>query len=560
MSELLLPNDLQFLLKQTRPYRAKVWVAVFLLILESAVLLAMPWFAGQVAASLLAQQVPTELLLWWLAVMAVQAVISMVQKFFLGSINQRITADLGMRLYDHLQALPLPWHQQRKRGEVLAYMHNDVWYVSQFISSVLIPLLPMLLSCAGALILLCRIEPLLGLLIAVVMPILFIVVKLATRSLRPLANSTNEQMAKLSGISEQNLSSLAIIKAYTREHEESSRYGTQTEKVLDLEIRQLRINAVLAPTVRWVVSACVIGLLWLGTTQVATGSLTPSELITLLLYGLLLTNPLSQLADVYGRLQMARGSAARLMEVLNEDAEVDTGTQEISKLHGDIRYENIDFTYPGRPALLKKFTLHIPAGQTLALTGINGAGKSTLAHLLLRFIEPDEGNILIDGINTRDIPLKQLRSQIGLVSQQVLLFNASVGFNIGYGKVEPTHAQIEAAARAAHAHEFIQALPNGYDTIIGDEGIRLSGGQKQRIALARALLKDPAILILDEATAMFDPEGERSFIAECHDLLHHRTVILITHRPASLALADRIVRIENGQWSDVENAVTNVSH
>ena len=186
---MLFSDDLQFLLKQTRPYRAKVWFAVFLLVLESAVLLAMPWFAGQVAASLLERQVPTHLLLWWLLIMAAQAGISMGQRFLMGSIHQRITADLGMRLYDHLQALPLPWHQQRKRGEVLAYMHNDVWYVSQFISSVLIPLLPMLLSCAGALILLCRIEPMLGLLIANVMPIFFIVVKLTTRSLRPRAVS-----------------------------------------------------------------------------------------------------------------------------------------------------------------------------------------------------------------------------------------------------------------------------------------------------------------------------------------------------------------------------------
>lgn len=552
---MLFPTDLQFLLKQTRPYRGKLWFAVSLLLAESAVFLSLPWFAGQVMQALLAQSIPARLLLIWLLVMGVQAIISMTSSYVLGSINQRVTADLGLRLYEHLQALPLPWHQQRKRGEVLAFLHNDVWYVSQFISNVLIPLLPMLLSCLVALILLCRIEPMLGLIIGIAMPILFIAVKLMTRSLRPLANQTSEQEAKRYGISEQNLGTLPIIKAFTREHEESVRYGAQAEKVVALEIRQLRIRAFITPAIRWVMAASVIGLLWLGAERVAAGSLTAPELITLMLYGLLLTNPLSQLADVYGKLQTARGSAARLMEVLNEDAEVDSGTREISKLHGDIRFENIDFTYPARPALLKKFTLHIPAGQTLAITGVNGVGKSTLANLLLRFIEPNEGNIVVDGINVRDIPLKSLRSQIGLVSQQVLLFNASVGFNIGYGKLAPTQEQIEAAARAAHAHDFIQALPDGYNTVVGDEGVRLSGGQKQRIALARALLKDPAILILDEATAMFDPEGERSFIAECHDLLRSRTVLLITHRPASLALADRVIKLEAGHWTDVSSNV-----
>jgi ATP-binding cassette, subfamily B, bacterial len=550
---ILLTTDLQFLLKQARPYRAKLWFAVALLLLESAVLLALPWFVGQVMQALLAQSIPTGLLLLWLLVMGIQALVSMSSSYVIGSINQRVTADLGLRLYEHLQALPLPWHQQRKRGEVLAFLHNDVWYISQFISNVLIPLLPMLLSCLGALILLCRIEPILGLIIAMVMPVFFISIKLMTRSLRPLANQTNEQETKRYGMSEQNLGTLPIIKAFTREQEESARYGVQIEKVAALEIRQLRITAFVTPAIRWLMSACVIGLLWLGADRVAAGSLTTPELIMLLLYGLLLTNPLSQLADVYGRLQMARGSAARLMDVLNEDAELDKGTREISKLHGDIRFENIDFHYPARPPLLKKFTLHVPAGQTLAITGVNGVGKSTLANLLLRFIEPNEGNIVVDGINARDIPLKALRSQIGLVSQQVLLFNASVGFNIGYGKVAPSQAQIETAARAAHAHEFIQALPDAYNTIVGDEGVRLSGGQKQRIALARALLKDPAILILDEATAMFDPEGERSFIAECHDLLRSRTVLLITHRPASLALADRVIKLEAGHWTEVSS-------
>jgi len=191
----------------------------------------------------------------------------------------------------------------------------------------------------------------------------------------------------------------------------------------------------------------------------------------------------------------------------------------------------------------------------VAITGPNGAGKSTLVHLLLRLLEPDAGGVRIDGIDVREFRLAALREGVGLVAQQVMLFNASVADNIAYGRSDATPAQIEAAARAARAHEFVAALPQGYGTVVGDQGVRLSGGQKQRIALARALLKDPAILVLDEATAMFDPEGEAEFIAECHEVLKQRTVILITHRPASLALADRILRLDGGRLGHVNNSI-----
>jgi len=189
----------------------------------------------------------------------------------------------------------------------------------------------------------------------------------------------------------------------------------------------------------------------------------------------------------------------------------------------------------------------------VALTGPNGAGKSTLVHLVLRLLEPQAGRIAIDGIDVRDFRLSALREGVGLVAQQVMLFNASVLDNIAYGRADATPAQVEAAARAARAHDFVAALPQGYATVVGDQGVRLSGGQKQRISLARALLKDPPILVLDEATAMFDPEGEAEFIAECHEVLKQRTVILITHRPASLALADRILRLDGGSLADVNN-------
>jgi ABC-type multidrug transport system fused ATPase/permease subunit len=539
--------ELRFLLRLLAPYRAALLGATGLLMVDSVVTLALPWFAGRVAQALLLGQVPDTLLLAWLAIMAVQALLAFGNGVVMGSTGAHVVADLGSRVYDHLQALPIRWHQDRKRGEILALLTSDVWRISGFLTGTLTPLLPLLFTCTGALILLMRIEPWIGLVVAFGVPLLVLIVKLITRRLRPLADANAREDAIKYSIAEQNLATLPIIKAFTREGEESARYAAQGNTVRDLEIRQLRIMSALTPMVRWVGAAAVLGLLWLGGHGIATGTITPPALVSLLLYGLLLTQPVSQLAGVYGQVQSARASAMRLSELLNESAEPDSGKRELPSVRGEIVFDSVAFAYPGRDSVFDSLDWRVRAGETVAITGPNGAGKSTLMHLVMRFVDPNSGRITLDGVDLRDLSLRHLRSQIGVVSQNVLLFNASVAYNIGYGRYAATREQIEQAARSANAHEFVSALPQGYDTVIGDEGIRLSGGQKQRIALARALLKDPAILILDEATAMFDPEGEGGFIAECHDLLHARTVLLITHRPASLALADRVLRLENGE-------------
>ena len=300
----------------------------------------------------------------------------------------------------------------------------------------------------------------------------------------------------------------------------------------------------MSPVISFLAGAGLLLLLWVGIHHVESGQLETSQLVSLLLYAMLLTQPVSGLANVYGQVMQTRGAADRLLEFFAVEAEpVSAGEPSIGAIRGAIEFQDVSFSYPGRETVLDHFNLSIDAGETIALTGPNGSGKSTLAHLLMRFIEPGSGSVTVDGKDISQFDLHSLRDQIGLVAQNTLLLNGTVAENIRYGRFEAGAEDMKKAAQAARANEFIESLPDGYDTVIGDQGVKLSGGQRQRLSLARTLLKDPPILILDEATAMFDPEGEKSFIRECHELLGQRTVILITHRPASLDLADRVLKM-----------------
>ncbi len=541
------------LLGYVTPHRRVLLLAVLLMLAESAIALVNPWIAGRFSTLVLPEPATATQGLWpllalWAGLLAAQSALSFANRYLLGSTGASILSSLRGRLYDHLQSLPLGYFHQKRRGEVLALLGNDAAQISSFVTSTLVGLLPLVITFVGALSMMFWISPAIAALAMVAVPLFFLVMKLIGRQIRPLSSAWVRSHAQMFATLEENIGMLPAIKSFTREAHESDRFRHSNRQLTRIAKRQLLFESLLTPAVHLVAGLGLLLLLYLATLQVQSGALRPADLVSILLYGMLLTRPVSGLAGVYGSVQMTRGAAERLVEVFAVRPEPDdAGAPALPPVAGRIQWQGIHFAYPDRAPVFAGLDLNIDASETVALTGDNGSGKSTLIHLLMRFADPDAGCVRVDGVDIRAVSIASLRRQVGMVAQHVLLLNGSVRENIAYGRPDADQPAIEAAARAAQAHDFIRRLPKGYDTVIGDQGVRLSGGQRQRIALARALLKDPPILVLDEATSMFDPNGEAAFIEDCRDALTHRTVILITHRPASLALADRVLRLDAGR-------------
>lgn len=540
--------NIRRIIRLARPWRKQLILVAALMLLESLMALAVPLVAGLMAGGIIAGDaalpVLAALLLGLLAGVAGLRVLSGIVS---GTTALQVLADLRCQIHDHLQGLPLPFHEDHKQGDLLALTTYEIRRLSDFLTGTLVSLLPLSLTAVGAVILMFRIDPVLALIVPVLIPAFYLTLKIIGRRLRRLAAAWQEAEAETVAIAEEHLEMTPAIKSFTREAVASDRYAAAVVRSRDIGLREMRIHAILSPVTQFIAAAAAVLMLLLAGRGVQAGTMSPAELVSFLLYAGLLTRPVAALANVYGQIQVVRGTLLRLENVLDRIPESLAGGQPLDRANGALGFEAVRFTYPGRAGTLDRIDLNIPAGRTIALTGHNGSGKSTLIALMLRHCSPDAGHIYLDGIDITTLRLRDLRRQIGVVPQRPLLFNGTIGENIGFGRDSATEDQIIAAARMAQAHGFISDLPQGYATMIGDHGVRLSGGQGQRIALARALIKDPPILVLDEATSMFDLKGEADFVAAARAALRDRTVILITHRPATLALADQVVCLRDGR-------------
>ena len=537
------------LLPLAAPYRRQLFLIGIFGVASSLLTLAVPWLAGTMLGSMFSSGYSsvTGLVPLLLAVLAATALMNFASACVAGATASRILADLRLRVYCHLQSLPIVFHENSRQGDTLALMTYELARLSSFLTGTLATTPAQLMTVVGAVILMFRLDESLALLVPLLVPGFYLTLKIVGRRLRSIAEAIQKAEAEVVAVAEENLEMLPAIKAFAREESESARYAAVVAHAMRLSVQENRIFAALQPSIGFITGAAAILLLFAAGQNVRTGSMSPAELFSFLFYTALLTRPAATLANLYGQVQSARGTMARMQAVLHQDPEQGyLSGDALGPIEGEITFENISFAYPARDNALRDVDLCIRPGEIVAITGVNGAGKTTLINLLLRFYQPLTGRILLDGRDIANIRVQDLRSRIGLVSQRTLLFNGTVRDNIAFGLENSSDSAIERAARLAQAWDFIVDMPIGLQTQIGDHGVRLSGGQRQRISLARALVKDPSILVLDEATSMYDLEGESAFIEACTDALHGRTVILITHRPASLAMATRILHLEDG--------------
>ena len=539
------------LMNYIRPYVKHLAFAIVCIVLAAAANLYVPWIIKDMIDKVLMERDMAMLNLIAGGIIIVfffRGIFYYGQSYLVSFVGQRVVIDIREALFEKFQRMPLAYFDRHQTGEIMSYVTNDVQALQNALVDKLIELVTESSVLVGSIVLMFYLDWKLTLITLITVPLVGQAMNIFGKKLKRSGIVIQERLADINSLLQESVSAVRVVKSFVRERYEIERFHRQNELNFQAEMKNVQLTSLLTPTVEFLAAITVTFILWIGGYEVVQGDLTAGALVAFLTYAVNLANPVKRISRIYGTVQRAMAAADRVFDVIDMEETIHDkeGAVPLPEIEGRVAVKDVSFSYKEGAPALSHVSLEASPGQLVAFVGPSGAGKSTIANLIPRFYEVNEGVIEIDGHDVRDVTLDSLREQIGIVPQETMLFSSSVRENIRYGRLDATDAEIEEAARAANAEEFILQLPQGYETKIGERGLNLSGGQRQRIAIARAILKNPRILILDEATSALDTESEKIVQAALDKLMVGRTSFAIAHRLSTIFNADCIYVIDGG--------------
>ena len=544
-------EEFRNILKYAKPYTKSLVFAFTCLVLTSLINLVLPLIVRNMinAVIVLKDHAVLDSLAWDLIIIiGLQAVFAVAHNYIFGFVGHRMTTDFRIEFFSHIQSLSLRFFQERRVGEILSRMNNDISVIQNALVTIPVAFLRQSITLLGAMTIILYLNWKLTGLILLILPPLMIFARVFGRRLKTISEKLQDQVAQAVVVLEEVMSSIKIVKSFTREPYERDRFQEKIETAFERAVDKLKVSSFFGPFILGLTFLVSALLIWYGGYQVMQGATTPGELAAFFLYALIIAGPIGTFVRLYTQVQEARGAIQRVYEILDTEPIIKNPDNPVplGDISGGIEFENVSFGYQDTTQVIQDVSFKVLPGQTIALVGPSGAGKSTLIKLLLRFFDPVSGVIRLDGHDIRTLNRENFLSQIGLVPQETLLFGGSVRENILYGKLNATEAELKEAAEKANAYEFIMNLEKGYDTTVGEKGTKLSGGERQRIAIARAILKNPKILVLDEATSSLDNRSESLIQDALETLMAHRTTFIVAHRLSTIHKADQIIVLDKG--------------
>ena len=534
-----------------RPYLPKMFSAAALVVGVALLNLALIRLAGILWDQITVQrnlQGMTTTIAFFLSLVIAQGLLSVGHSYMTAWVSQHIMADFRIHVFAHLQRLSLSFFAQRRTGEILSRVMNDVSVIQTTLTETPIDSTKQVVTLIGGVTFLLIMNWRLCLLILLLLPALVLVARLFGKRLKALSTDIQDQTATATTLIEEVVSGIRVVKSFVQTRREEMRFAGQVRTMLELTLRRARVMAVFIPTITLLTLAAAAAVLWYGGKQVIDGIVSPGDLFAFVLFAGILIGPFGSAARVFAQIKEAQGAMRRVFDILDTEPDVHDNPDAVAmpSIAGHVSMDHVSFAYDTRQPVLTDVSFETKPGEVVAFVGPTGSGKTTLVNLLHRFYDPSSGTIAIDGYDLRTVRLDSLYRQIGLVPQETILFGGTIQDNIRYGHEDATDHDVIEASRAANAHDFITALPDGYETIVGEKGVNLSGGQRQRLAIARAILKDPKILMLDEATSALDTESERLVQEALERLMVGRTTFIVAHRLSTIQRANRIVVLNKG--------------